>query len=81
MRESIMKSLNFKIFKIRRRLLIILIAALILVPGVVSAILPAYMELVGENQGIIEGSCDIEGREGSIIVYAMEHEISVPTDS
>jgi len=76
-----MKSLNFKIFKIRRRLLIILIAALILVPGVVSAILPAYMELVGENQGRIEGSCDIEGREGSIIVYAMEHEISVPTDS
>ena len=34
---------------------------------------PAYLELEGANQGAIQGSCDIEGREGTIVVYSLGH--------
>jgi len=42
--------------------------------------LPSFMELEGETQGRIEGSSDIEGREGAIIVYAFGHSLNIPTD-
>jgi len=42
--------------------------------------MPAHLTLEGENQGAIEGSCDMEGREGSILVYAMNHDVHIPRD-
>jgi type VI secretion system secreted protein Hcp len=38
------------------------------------------MEVEGENQGKIEGSCDMQGREGTILVYEMDHDIHIPRD-
>ena len=40
----------------------------------------SHLELEGENQGGIEGNCDMEGREGTILVYAMNQEIHIPRD-
>lgn len=42
--------------------------------------LPAHLTLEGENQGAIEGSCEMEGREGTILVQALNHEVSIPRD-
>jgi len=42
--------------------------------------MPCHMEVEGENQGKIEGSCDMQGREGTILAYAMDHEIRIPRD-
>jgi len=42
--------------------------------------MPAHLEVEGENQGAIEGSCDMEGREGTILVYAMNHDVHIPRD-
>jgi type VI secretion system secreted protein Hcp len=39
-----------------------------------------HVELEGENQGQIEGSCDMEGREGTILAYAMNHDVHIPRD-
>ena len=39
-----------------------------------------FLELEGGIQGAIEGSCEIPGREGTIIVYQLNHGISVPYD-
>jgi type VI secretion system secreted protein Hcp len=43
--------------------------------------LPAHLTLVGERQGKIEGSCDQQGREGTILIQALEHEVSIPRES
>ncbi len=43
--------------------------------------MPAHMELEGKNQGKIEGSCEMQGREGTILVYAMNHHIHIPRDT
>ena len=43
--------------------------------------LPAHLTLEGKNQGAIEGSCTQEGREGTILVQALNHEVSIPLDS
>ncbi|MBN1636432.1 MAG: Hcp family type VI secretion system effector [Deltaproteobacteria bacterium] len=40
----------------------------------------AHMELTGKNQGKIEGSCEMERREGTILVYEMSHDIHIPRD-
>jgi type VI secretion system secreted protein Hcp len=40
----------------------------------------SHLELEGENQGGIEGNCDMEGREGTILVFAMNQEIHIPRD-
>ena len=40
----------------------------------------SHLELEGETQGTIEGTCDMEGREGTILVYAMNQEIHIPRD-
>jgi type VI secretion system secreted protein Hcp len=43
--------------------------------------LPAHLTLEGANQGQIEGSCVQEGREGTIMVQALNHEVSIPRDA
>jgi type VI secretion system secreted protein Hcp len=43
--------------------------------------LPAHLTLEGVNQGKIVGSCDQEGREGTILVQALDHEVSIPRDA
>ncbi len=40
----------------------------------------SHMEVVGKKQGKINGSCQMEGREDSILVYAMDHKIHIPRD-
>jgi type VI secretion system secreted protein Hcp len=42
--------------------------------------LPGYMNISAENQGAIEGECDLEGREGSVVVLGIEHSVKLPTD-
>ena len=42
---------------------------------------PVNLTIVGELQGAIEGSCEIEGREGSVLVYGLDHTVEIPTDS
>ena len=42
--------------------------------------MPTHMTLEGEMQGEIQGSCDMEGREDTILVYKVEHEIHIPRD-
>jgi type VI secretion system secreted protein Hcp len=42
--------------------------------------MPCFVYVEGEKQGKIDGSCDIKGREKSILAYALEHNISIPTD-
>jgi type VI secretion system secreted protein Hcp len=43
--------------------------------------IPAHMELTGNNQGKIDGSCDLAGREGTILIYGEEHGVSMPRDT
>ena len=43
--------------------------------------LPAHLTMEGANQGRIEGSCVQEGREGTIMVQALNHEVSIPRDA
>jgi type VI secretion system secreted protein Hcp len=38
------------------------------------------MEVTGNTQGKIDGSCDMEGREKTILVYAMDHDVHIPRD-
>jgi len=40
--------------------------------------MPAHLTLTGEKQGKIDGSCEMQGREGTILTYAMTHDISIP---
>ena len=39
--------------------------------------LPAHMQIIGERQGNIEGSCEMEGREGTIFVRRVQHAVTV----
>jgi type VI secretion system secreted protein Hcp len=38
------------------------------------------MEITGNKQGKIDGSCDMKGRENTILVYALDHDIHIPRD-
>jgi len=40
----------------------------------------SHMEVIGKKQGKINGSCQMEGREDSILVYALNHKIHIPRD-
>ena len=40
--------------------------------------MPAHLTLQGEKQGVIDGSCDMKGREKTILVYEMNHDVSIP---
>ena len=42
--------------------------------------LPGYMTIVAENQGSIEGECDLDGRKGALVVQAIQHSVKLPTD-
>jgi len=42
--------------------------------------MPAHMELTGNNQGKIDGSCTQQGRENTIIIQAMNHNVRIPRD-
>jgi len=42
--------------------------------------MPAHMTLEGQKQGKIEGSCDVRGREGTILVQGFKHEVCIPRD-
>jgi len=42
--------------------------------------LPGYMKITAENQGFIESECDLDGREGYIVVQGMTHTVKLPTD-
>ncbi len=42
--------------------------------------IPGYMTIKAENQGIIEGDCDLEDRDGFIVVLAADHSVKLPTD-
>lgn len=41
---------------------------------------PGHLTLVGEIQGPIEGSCQIEEREDTILVQAYKHCVDLPAD-
>jgi type VI secretion system secreted protein Hcp len=38
------------------------------------------MRLTGIRQGTIDGSCDMRGREGTILVQEFHHEVMIPSD-
>jgi type VI secretion system secreted protein Hcp len=40
--------------------------------------MPCYLSLQGTNQGKIEGSCQVSGHQGKILVQAIEHRIELP---
>ncbi len=40
--------------------------------------LACHFTMEGKNQGKIEGFCDMEGREGSLIGYWFAHQIEMP---
>jgi type VI secretion system secreted protein Hcp len=42
--------------------------------------MPAHMTLEGEKQGKIDGSCDMQGREKTILVEAFDHQVAIPRD-
>ncbi len=43
--------------------------------------MPGNMIITGEEQGLIEGSCELEYREDTILVQAFDHVVEIPTDS
>ncbi len=42
--------------------------------------MPCHLSVTGKNQGKMEGSCDIKGREGTIMVYELDHTVEIPRD-
>ncbi len=40
--------------------------------------MPCSMQVEGETQGKIEGSCKIKGREGQIAIQSLRHKIEIP---
>lgn len=40
--------------------------------------IPGFLSLTGKSQGKIEGSCEIQGNQGKILVEASEHLIDIP---
>ncbi len=53
----------------------------VLVSTQVFGIIPAYLDLIGDTQGRIEGSSQLERRDGMIAVYLFEQDISLDIDS
>lgn len=43
--------------------------------------LPLHLTIIAEQQGEIEGSCEWDDREGSILVQGFEHVVELPQDS
>jgi len=40
-----------------------------------------YLKVTGKNQGEIQGDCTQKGRENTILVYALDHEVKIPADT
>ena len=40
--------------------------------------MPCYLTLEGQTQGKIEGSCEVSGHQGKIMIQAVEHSIEIP---
>lgn len=40
--------------------------------------MPVHLTLTGERQGKIDGSCNMKGREGTILAFAMAHTLVIP---
>lgn len=40
--------------------------------------IPSHMEVTGEKSGKIDGSCTMSGRENTILVYGLKHEVEIP---
>ncbi|MFA5610433.1 MAG: type VI secretion system tube protein TssD, partial [Alcaligenes sp.] len=40
--------------------------------------MPCYLTLEGETQGKIEGSCEVQGHSGKILIQAVDHRIELP---
>ncbi len=38
----------------------------------------SHMEVTGMKQGKIDGSCEMEGRESTILVYSYDHQVHIP---
>ena len=69
----------------KMRILVVVIAVLVFgltaKPAMAALPVPSiFMEVEGETQGSIEGSCNLQGREGTILVWGFEHKIHVPVD-
>lgn len=42
--------------------------------------MPIHMIVEGSKQGEIKGDCKMKGREGTILIDALDHDINIPTD-
>jgi len=40
--------------------------------------MPSYMKVVGTTQGEIQGSCQIQGHQNTILVQGVDHQIEIP---
>lgn len=40
----------------------------------------SHMEVTGNTQGKIDGSCDMESRENTMLIYAFDHKVHIPRD-
>lgn len=40
--------------------------------------MPCHLTLEWEKQRKIEGSCEMPGREGTILVYDLQHNVHIP---
>jgi len=66
---------------IQTLLRILAVSVLLAAPSVSQAALDAYMTVVGEVQGNIEGDVTLAGREGQIEVESFGYNVSSPLDS
>lgn len=42
--------------------------------------MPAHMYVTGTRQGFIAGSCDLRGREDSMLIEEFQHHVHIPSD-
>jgi type VI secretion system secreted protein Hcp len=42
--------------------------------------MPAHMSITGVNQGEIQGSCEMQGREYTTLIEALNHNVSIPRE-
>ncbi len=40
--------------------------------------MPGFMTIITREHGTIEGACDLEGLEGTIEIYALDHTVEIP---
>lgn len=60
---------------------LLLVLAFTVIPATSWAALPAFMTITGETQGKIDGGVTQAGREGSIEVWGVSHEVISPYDA